>query len=279
MDRFKKICENIKTLKIQGAENIARAALKALTLKHDTSSIKKLISLRPTEPCLRNALKYALSFEDVERGVAETLKLMDYSRDMVIKIGSKLINNDITVFTHCHSSTVVGILIEAKKQGKKFRVYNTETRPNFQGRITATELLKAKIPVTMFVDSAADLALKEADIFLFGVDAITAEGSVINKIGNKMMAEIAEKYDVPRYACTISWKFDPKTLLGNMEKLESRSEKEVWQNKPKGLKINNVVFEEVPSNMITGIISELGVLEPGAFIAEFLKRYPYLFRK
>ncbi|MCX6742151.1 MAG: hypothetical protein NTX24_03170 [Candidatus Pacearchaeota archaeon] len=277
MNNFNRICKDIKSLKIQGAENVARNALMALKFKNDQSSIKKLIALRPTEPCLRNCMKFATSFEDINKGIHETIKIIEDARKKVIKFGANLVQNNTVVFTHCHSSTVVSILIEAKKQGKKFEVYNTETRPNFQGRITAKALINAGIPVTMFIDSSSTSALKEADLFLFGVDAITAQGSVINKIGNKMMAEIAEKYDVPSYACSFSWKFDPKTVLGNIEKLEERDEKEVWPNKPKKLKISNVIFEEIPSHLIKGIITELGVLEPGTFVTEFELRYPFLF--
>ncbi|MEM4640991.1 MAG: hypothetical protein QXW65_00505 [Candidatus Pacearchaeota archaeon] len=276
---FEKICRDIKTLKIQGAEQIARAALRALLLKNDPKSVKKLMSLRPTEPCLNNCLKYALSFQDIREGVEETLRIMDNARKKIAKIGASRIENGMIIFLHCHSSTVISILKEAKQQGKRFQVYNTETRPNFQGRITAKELLKMKIPVTMFVDSAATLALKKASLFLFGVDAITSTGSVINKIGNKMMAEMAHKYEVPCYACTFSWKFDPKTTLGKIEKLETRKASEVWKNKPKGLKINNVIFEEIPSELITGIISELGILKPETFVSELEKNYPFLFSK
>lgn len=278
-ESFNKICKEIRTLKIQGAEQIARAALNALLIKNDPSSVKKLLSSRPTEPCLRNCLKYALSFQDIQEGVEETLKIMDRAREKIVKIGSNHIQNKDIIFTHCHSSTVVDILKEAKKQRKQFQVYNTETRPNFQGRITAQELLEVKIPVTMFIDSAATAALKQASLFLFGVDAINSHGSVINKIGNKTMAEIARKYDVPRYACTFSWKFDPKTVLGEIEKLEIRKVKEVWPNKPPKLKIRNVVFEEIPAELITGIISELGILEPATFVSELEKNYPFLFSK
>lgn len=274
---FEKICHDIKSMKIQGAEQIARAALKALLIKHDSKAIKKLVNLRPTEPCLRNCIMHALSFSDIREGVQATLEIMDKAREKIKKIGARLIKKDMTVFVHCHSSTVISTLIEAKKQGKNFKVYNTETRPNFQGRITARELSKAKIPVTLFVDSAATIALKEASLFLFGADAITSVGSIINKIGSRMMVEIAHKYDVPRYCCTFSWKFDPKTTLGKMEKLEVRKESEVWKNKPAGVKIRNIVFEEIPSELITGIVSELGILKPENFVLEVRKNYPFLF--
>ncbi len=275
-ERFENICQDIKSIKIQGAENIARAALKALLIRHDSQSVKKLISLRPTEPCLRNCITHALSFPEIKEGVSRTLKIMDDSRKKIRIMGSRLIKNNSIVFTHCHSSTVISILIEAKKQGKHFEVYNTETRPNFQGRKTAVELLKAGIPVTMFIDSAASTAIRRADLFLFGVDAITTR-SIINKVGNKTMAEIAQRYDTPSYACSFSWKFDSKTAIGDMEKLEKRDEKEVWFEKPSKLKINNIVFDEIPLSLVTGIISELGVLEPATFTNELQKHYPKVF--
>jgi ribose 1,5-bisphosphate isomerase len=275
-ERFENICQDIKSIKIQGAENIARAALKALLIRHDSQSVRKLISLRPTEPCLRNCIAHALSFPEIKEGVSRTLNIMDDSRKRIRIMGSRLIKNNSIVFTHCHSSTVLSILIEAKKQGKHFEVYNTETRPNFQGRKTAVELLKAGIPVTMFIDSAASTALRHADLFLFGVDAITTR-SIINKVGNKTMAEIAQRYDTPGYACSFSWKFDAKTALGDMEKLEKRDEKEVWFEKPNKLKINNVVFDEIPFSLVTGIVSELGVLESATFTNELQKHYPKVF--
>ncbi|MFH1308579.1 MAG: translation initiation factor eIF-2B [Patescibacteria group bacterium] len=275
--KFNQICKDIQSLKIQGAENIARQALEALLIKSDKVSVNKLVSLRPTEPALRNTIKYALTFETIEEGIKETLDLMNKARKKIIQIGAKKIQSGTTIFTHCHSSTVVDILIAAKKQGKRFKVFNTETRPTFQGRITARDLARNKIPVTMFIDSSADVALKKADIFLFGSDAITSEGNVINKIGNKMFCELANKYGIPCYTCTFSWKFDPKTLLGNIEKLESRNPKEVWDKPPKGVKISNIVFEEIEANLISGVISELGILNTETFVSEVKKKYPFLF--
>jgi len=276
--RFEQICKDIKSLKIQGSENVARASLNALLIKNDKISFKRLINLRPTEPALRNVLKHALSFSDIQVGVKKTLFLMDDARTKVVSNGSQLIKDGMTVFTHCHSSTVLDILKTAKSQGKKFQVFNTETRPNFQGRITAAELAKSKIPVKMFIDSAATSAIRESDLFLFGVDVITAEGNVVNKIGNKMFAEVAEKYDVPSYACSIAFKFDPETLNGKTPVLEERNPDEVWKERPKGVKISNIVFEIIEAKLITGIVSELGILPPEALATEVKKRYPWLMR-
>jgi len=132
------------------------------------------------------------------------------------------------IFTHCHSSTVEAIIVKAWKQGKKFEVYNTETRPKFQGRKTATNLAKEGIPVTHFVDSAGRSMLRKTDLFLFGCDAITSEGKLINKIGTEMLAQTARESSIPAYSCTNSWKFDPNTLYGFDEEIEQRDPNEVW---------------------------------------------------
>jgi ribose 1,5-bisphosphate isomerase len=276
MDKFNKICKDIKTLKIQGAEKVAMAAINALSVKHDSNSVKKLISLRPTEPCLRNALKFALSFKDINQGIKKTLGHFDYTKKKITEIGSKLIEDGMIIYTHCHSNTVANILIEAKKQGKKFEVHATETRPMFQGRKTATQLAKAKIPVTFYVDSAARFAIKKADLMLIGADAITTT-KVYNKIGSEMFATIAKQFDVPVYICSDSWKFDDKETYGNEEKIEQRSTKEIWPNPPKGIRILNPAFEKISLDLITGIISELGILKDN-FVDEVEKNYPWIFR-
>ena len=181
------------------------------------------------------------------------------------------------VFTHCHSNTVIAIFKEAKKERKNFTVYNTETRPLFQGRLTAKELSREGISVRHFIDSAARLALKEVDLMLIGADAITSEGKVINKIGSEMFAEFAEKFDIPVYSCTDSWKFDPKTVFGYEEEIEKRGAREVWAEAPKGVIVDNCVFEKINPDLITGIISELGVYKPTIFIEEVKRTYPWMF--
>jgi len=274
MSEFDVICRKIRNVDIQGAENVARAAVKALMLKNGEKSVQKLISLRPTEPALRNAIEFVKG--DPKRMGPLAL---EHFRDSTMKIaeyGARKIEDGMTVFTHCHSSSVMAVLKEAKKRGRKFRVNCTETRPLFQGRKTAKELSGAGIPVTMFVDSGGRIALKDSDLFLFGADAITSEGKVINKIGTEMFAEIAEKYDTDTYCCTDSWKYDPMTVFGLKEAIERRDGKEVWTKMPKGVNIMNLAFERVQPEVITAIISELGVHPPTVFIQEVRKAYPWL---
>jgi ribose 1,5-bisphosphate isomerase len=294
---IEQIIKDIKDLKIQGAENIAKAGVEAvsellLTSIFDQKKIyqdlialrQRIESARPTEPCLRNTM--TLLFMDVnENNVKDQMKKnienandhFKTTNSLISEFGSRKIKNGMVVFTHCHSSAVMDILKEAKRKKINFKVKNTETRPLFQGRLTASELAKEGIPVEHFVDSAGRLAVKESDMMLIGADAITSEGYVINKIGSELFAETAFKKNVPVYVCTDSWKFDIKTVFCYDEEIEKRHEEEVWKERPKGVKISNYAFESISPELITGIISELGVYNPYTFILEMERNYPWLF--
>jgi len=248
---FEGVCRDIKSVKIQGARNIAKAALKAYKSNKTKSAKKKLLSLRPTEPMLANVL------DRLDNGPYDKiLNHFDNAQDKINKKVLKLIKNGDVIFTHCHSTNVVEALIHAKKKGKKFKVYNTETRPLYQGRKTARQLKNAKISVTMFPDSALGVALKKeqgtkkATKVLIGADALLKNG-IINKIGSGTICRIAKQEKIPVYVIADSWKFSPKKL-----KLEQRSFKELWKKAPKGIKIRNPAFEFVPKSLIKKIITE-----------------------
>lgn len=277
--------QKIKSLEIQGAENIAIAAVQAFSEKLKETPdeeklqgyIRELSSLRETEPALRNGLKYCFLNFKKDPAVAETVvNYFKTSKEKIAEIGAKKIHDGMTIFTHCHASTVTKILVTAWQQGKRFKVRNTETRPKFQGRKTATELAKAGIPVIHSVDSAGRLGLKDSDLFLFGADAVTVEGNVVNKIGTTMFTEFAMLYQIPVYSCTNSWKFDPETIGGADEPIEERDPKEVWENSPAGVTIINPAFELTPADRISGIITELGVFKPETLVTEIQKSYPWM---
>ena len=115
---FEKICRDIKTLKIQGAENIAIAGLKAISLKRDKKSVRKLLELRETEPLLRNSVRFVL--KDYGRNYGIAMDHLKNVRKRIAEVGYRKFKGK-KVFTHCHSSTVVEIL----KKAKNVRVYNT----------------------------------------------------------------------------------------------------------------------------------------------------------
>ncbi len=285
MGLYEETLQKIKSLEIQGAENIAVAAVQAFAEKlketQDETQLKKYIaelsSLRETEPALRNALHFCLLNFRADPNVAQTaINYFKTSKERIAEIGAQKIHDGMTVFTHCHASTVTKILLKAWADGKRFTVRNTETRPKFQGRKTAEELAAAGIPVIHSVDSAGRLGMKESDLFLFGADAVTAEGNVVNKIGTTMLVEFANLYQIPVYSCTNSWKFDPATIGGKDEPIEQRDPKEVWENPPAGIKIINPAFELTPADKISGVITELGVFKPETLVTEIKKAYPWM---
>jgi translation initiation factor 2B subunit (eIF-2B alpha/beta/delta family) len=182
------------------------------------------------------------------------------------KIVFKIIKNNSVVFTHCRSTNVSNALIYAKKKGKKFEVYNTETRPLFQGRKTAKELKKAGIKVTMFVDSAVGIALgkeqgtKKVSLVFLGADALIKEG-IINKVGSEVVARIAKQENIPFYIVADSWKFTKEPVP-----IEQRKINEIWDNAPEKIKIKNPSFEFVDKKYISGIITEFGFMKYGEFV-------------
>jgi len=258
--RFNQILKNIKKVKIQGATNIAKNALYAYSLIPTEKSKKKLLSARPTEPMLEKVLNMI-----GKKSSKEILKHFKDTQDKINKSVLKLIKNNDVIFTHCHSTSVVNALIYAKKQKKKFKVYNTETRPLFQGRKTARELKKAGIKVTQFVDSAVGVALskeqrtKDVDLVFLGADAILKKG-VVNKIGSEVIAKLSNIEKIPVYIIADSWKFTNKK-----PELEQRSSKEIWK-KIFGIKIQNPAFEFIQKKYIIAIISEFGVLSYDKFL-------------
>lgn len=300
---LKKTVKDIKDLKIQGAENIAISSVEAIRriglrskfndvsdyLNELHSARISLQSTRPTEPCLRNSLKFVFqginlkTYSEIKDKLIHNVNLVvkhfSDSKQKIAEIGAKKISNGMIVYTHCHSSTVMDILKLAKKKGKKFVVHNTETRPKFQGRITARELSSYGIKVKHFVDSAAKLAIKESDIMFFGADAITSEGEVINKIGSELFSLAAERYSVPVYSCTDSWKFDPESVFGYNEDIEIRKSSEIWDKAPKNVTVSNYAFEKIDPDLVTGIISELGVYSPEIIVEELRRNYGWMFRR
>ncbi|MBM3232438.1 hypothetical protein FJZ21_03640 [Candidatus Pacearchaeota archaeon] len=260
MDRFDIICKNIKSIKIQGATNVAKAGVEAYCLRPKESSVKILSKLRPTEPMLFNALNIVR-----KSSIENVLNHFENAQEFINHYVQKVIKNNQIIFTHCHSNTLAQALIKSHKNKKKFSVINTETRPLYQGHLTSKQLSKAGIKVSMSIDSAMLEDIKRSDIVMMGADAITKKG-VLNKIGSGLIAKISGDLKKPLYIVTDSWKFSSKKV-----QIEQRSWLEVWKKSPKKVKIENPAFEWIPKKQISYIISELGVLTHKEFIKQAKK--------
>lgn len=291
--KVKEIVKKIKNLEIQGARNIAKSAIEAIIYQLKASKATKkselyrelveaakfISSSRPTEPMMRNLISDAIRFsfmqiktkpemsikdlkKVIEKEASTYVKKMENSKKLIAEYGSKIIKDGSDIITYCHSSTVIEILKKAKSKGKEFKVYALETRPRFQGRITAKELAENGINVTLAVDGAMNMLMKKADLCIVGADAITATGDLINKIGTSTLAHIARMHDVSFYSAAELYKFSPLTLFGYREEIEERDLSEVWENPPKKVKIINPAFDATAARYINGYITEFGILPP-----------------
>ena len=285
MKIVKKIANDIKEMRVQGAVNIAMAAVRALEnlikksraknkktfLRELESAGKILIHTRPSAIALPNAVnEYVRRVRKLRGKNIETLKkqaleigvkIVDESHWAVRKIaknGARLARNNSTVLIHCHSSTVVEILKEAKRQGKKFTVICTETRPWHQGFISAKQLADFGIRTELIVDSAAMQEMPRVDLVLTGADTITRDKKLVNKIGTSQIALIAKNFRVPMYCAAQKLKFTKKSS-GQIE-LEERNADEILEGKklPR-VKVRNIVFDITPLKDLSGVITENGV--------------------
>ncbi|MDH3352943.1 MAG: hypothetical protein OEL87_00665 [Nanoarchaeota archaeon] len=260
MSRFNKILADIKSVKIQGAENVAKAGIMAFLLSPTKSSAKKIVSIRPTEPLLQNAISALLNSKKPALSAKFFLSNLNKSHNKIAKKGASLIKNNMNIYSHCHSSTVMDILKYAKKvQKKKFTVYTTEVEPLLQGRTTAKDLAKSKIKVVISPDLAAEQSIKKCDLFLFGADAFT-KSVVANKIGTSTLVKLAKLHGVPRYSCGVALKFTKKI------KIKLRSPLEVWNQRNKNIEVINPPFDKTKLSQLSGVISEFGILPPKQFV-------------
>ena len=190
--------------------------------------------------------------------------------------GASLLSNGDRVLTHCNAGalatagygTALGIFRSAKAAGKNISVIADETRPFLQGaRLTAWEMLQEGIPVTLITDNMSGYLMScgEIDAVVVGADRVAANGDVVNKIGTYMVAVLAKRHNIPFYvACPLST-IDLSISSGVDIKIEERSPEEVmgfrdikWA--PDGVMVRNPAFDITPSNLVTALITEKGVI-------------------
>ncbi|NPA62880.1 MAG: ribose 1,5-bisphosphate isomerase [Methanococci archaeon] len=285
MDVIKETFEKIKNMEIRGAGRIGRAAanalkMYALKIQHLSNEefknrMKKagevLVSARPTAVSLPNAVKFVLKGledEDPKVGVVKRAEEFINSSLKAIenigKFGANRIRDGDTILTHCNSEAAISVIKTAYDEGKDIKVFCTETRPRNQGYITAKTLYDYGIDTTLIVDSAVRYFIREIDIVVVGADAITANGCLVNKIGTSQIALVANESRVPFLTAAETYKFHPKTIVGELIEIEERdpSEVVVFEGKYRGIKIRNPAFDVTPSKYIDAIITEVGLIPP-----------------
>ena len=288
LPEIKKIIADIKALKIQGATKIAGSGVKCIEIAAKKSKAKSrpvfiselhelnemLANARPTEPALRNAIKSVLirvqiyeEFDTIKKYTVQVcrnyIKELKTMINKIADVGSNQIKEDDRILTHCHSEHVIAILRAAKKQGKTFEVFVTETRPKYQGMITAKKLLKSGIKVTYCIDAAIGYIMRDVTKVLVGCDAILADGSIVNKIGTFPISITANKFGIPVVVAGGTYKFDAQTILGHPEPVEHRDPSEVVSQRrlPKAT-ILNPAFDITPAEFVHSLVTEKGITKP-----------------
>lgn len=203
------------------------------------------------------------------------------------KNGASLVPQKANIMTHCNAGalatggwgTALGVIYAAKIMGKTIHVYVGETRPLLQGaRLTTWELQKNGVPVTLVVDSARATLLKEGriDLIIVGADRIASNGDVANKIGTYPLALIARRHRVDFYVAAPSTSFDLFIKSGAEIPIEERDEEEVKffsriKTASASVSAFNPAFDVTPNELITGIITEEGILRKP--FKKSIKRY------
>jgi methylthioribose-1-phosphate isomerase len=299
------VADAIKTMVVRGAPAIGVSAAMGLALgakqspapstEELESEFGKLCEMmsatRPTAVNLfwaiekmRDEFQRAKSEDSTPDSIKTALikKALDIFQDDIDanralgRFGAELIPDNATILTHCNAGalatagdygTALGVIRGARDAGKRVAVIADETRPFLQGlRLTAWELAKDDIPVTVITDNMAGHIMKEkkVDAVVVGADRIAANGDAANKIGTYMVAVLAQRHNIPFYVAAPITTLDLSIPTGQQIPIEERDSREVThvgsqQLGPEGVEVHNPAFDVTPNDLIAAIITDKGV--------------------
>jgi translation initiation factor 2B subunit (eIF-2B alpha/beta/delta family) len=277
-----KLIQVIEEDHIHGADWLSNAAIGVLitaSLREDADSVDvlneklwsigvRLAATRPSMASLANKIGYLF-------GELDKVSDLRAYRAKVSEVGTEIINSSRankkriaehlkgiaseakSVFTYSYSGTVVDVIRENRYKN----IVVTESRPMMEGKSLAKELGEDGFNVLMMVDGAVGMYVTAADICLIGADSVQFDGSAVNKVGSKLLGYAARDHGVPFYVLCDTSKFNVLNYLGASIELEAKTPDEVSEPM-KNVTIKNPYFEIVPPELITGVITEEGFMEP-----------------
>ncbi len=298
---YREVVSAIREMRIRGAPAIGVAgayalALAALALREHgrdeflsrlASAAREIRGARPTGANLAWAVERMLGVAHgsptvitaIENLVAEALVIQEEDEEAnqhIGRLGADLLPRHSVVLTHCNTGalatggygTALGIIKTAWAAGKLSRVFATETRPFLQGaRLTAWELVQARIAATLVPDSAAGYLMRQGRVqaVIVGADRIAANGDVANKIGTYTLAVLARENSVPFYVAAPTSTVDLGLPSGEQITIEERPASEVThiagtRIAPEGIDVLNLAFDVTPHQYVTAIITEKGIV-------------------
>jgi methylthioribose-1-phosphate isomerase len=278
------VADAIRRLAVRGAPAIGLAAAYGLALEevHGRDVHVAADTLRATRPTAVNlgwAIDRALAHGGSLVELADSMAAEQLEQDLLIgEYGAELLPTGARVLTHCNTGplatggagTAGAALAAAWRSGRLQSVWVDETRPLLQGaRLTAWELGREGIPYELVPDSAAGALMSRGlvDAVLVGADRIAANGDVANKIGTYAVAALAGRHGVPFYVAAPRSTIDPDTPDGESIPIEERAPEEVTSLRgvrvaPEGAGARNLAFDVTPYELVSGIVTEEGLVEP-----------------
>ncbi|MFA4825977.1 MAG: ribose 1,5-bisphosphate isomerase [Methanoregula sp.] len=283
--------EKIKCMEIRGAGRIARAAAEALkneALRSKASitaaftgemerAAALLVATRPTAVSLPNAVHIVMTgigeaktADEARAGIVQRadafIQSSQHAVEKIAEFGARHIRDGDTILTHCNSEVALGCIIEAHRSGKEIEVFATEVRPRNQGLITIRTLNDAGIKTNFIVDSAVRSFIHDIDLVIVGADAVTVNGAVVNKIGTSQVAHSAHEARVNVLVAAETYKFAPRTIIGEMIQIEEREAGEVLPDEIARtlphVTVRNPAFDVTPAEFIDIIVTEQGAIPP-----------------
>ncbi len=300
LSNLEAVIEAIKKLRVRGAPAIGIVAAYGLSvhaqnllndgkLSYDAlvEAGNKLKQARPTAVNLAWAIDRLLNTVQnihsnskiVEILCKEAIAIYEEDKktcDLIGAHGSELISQKCNVLTHCNTGflatggigTALGVVYKAVEQGKSVHVFVDETRPVGQGaRLTYWELKQNNIPATLITDNMAGTLMKDqkVDVVITGADRIALNGDTANKIGTYALAVLANYHNIPFYIAAPLSTFDPDLLSGEQIPIEQRPADEILKfwgfENIEGFQVYNPAFDVTPASLISGIITEHGIIE------------------
>jgi methylthioribose-1-phosphate isomerase len=298
---YQQVAQAIRQMKVRGAPMIGITAAYGLALGAQSIQAtgrvefltelqriaRVMTSTRPTAVNLFQAIQRMEAAAQSEQEVAsmkaalinEAKAIQAHEEEATRQIaafGAELIGDGFTILTHCNAGalatsgqygTALGVIKAAREQQKTIRVFATETRPLLQGaRLTAWELMRQNIPVTLITDSMAGhfMSKGEIDCVIVGADRIAANGDVANKIGTYTLAVLARENGIPFYVAAPTTSIDLSVPSGAQIPIELRNAEEVAYVQgvriaPEGVEAANPAFDVTPHRYISAIITDKGI--------------------
>lgn len=291
---YKETCRAIKTMLVRGAGAIGAAAgfamAQAILEGARDRGRREIEATRPTAQNLFYAVERVYNAGAAYQEAQDIAQADLESCKKIGEIGNKLIKKGSRILTHCNAGWLAFVdygsalspVYAAHRKGKKIFVFVDETRPKGQGaRLTAWELKNEKVPHAIIPDNAAAhfMSQDEIDLVIVGADRIARNGDTANKIGTLEKAICAKRYGIPFYVAAPSSTFDLKCKSGKQIPIEERSQEEVLYQTgitksgkvekvlvaSPGSSAQNPAFDVTPAELITGFITEKGILTPKKF--------------